>query len=473
MPAPTSTAIVWFRKELRVHDLPALHDARADHDRVIPVFVLDPALVGGRFASGARTRFMLDCLKELDDALKTRNSGLVIRTGEAWDELAELAGETGADAVYWTSDAAPYARARDRRVTEALKDVDVAAQPRAGTYCADVSKPRTGGGKPYAVFTPFWKTWEGMPRRDVHGAPRDLGGLPSSVRKGRVPSLESLGLTDDVPEPVVAAGESAAREAMHAWFGGPVDDYADLHDRLSGGTSVMSPYLRWGCVSVREMEELGRERDTPGADAYVRQLAWRDFYAHVLLHHPDNLRHEYQERFRKLSWDDDEELLEAWQTGMTGFPVVDAAMRQLARTGWMHNRARMVVGSFLTKDLHLDWRAGEEHFQRLLLDGEPSQNNGNWQWIASTGVDPAPYFRRIFNPILQSKKFDPDGEYLRRWVPELDDVPTERIHEPWTMSEPEQDAAACVIGEDYPAPIVDHKQEREVAMDRYRAVSES
>ncbi|PTL60836.1 cryptochrome/photolyase family protein [Paraconexibacter algicola] len=472
MSSRPSTAIVWFRRELRVHDLPALHDARADHDRVVPVFVLDPRLIGGRFASGPRTRFMLDCLAELDDALGQRNSGLVVREGDPATELVDVAREAGADAVLWTSDAAPYARARDRRVTEALREAGIEPVPCPGSYCADVSKPRTGGGKPYAVFTPFSKVWETLPRREVHGAPRDLGGLPSGLRKGRLPSLQALGLTDEVPEPVVAPGERAARAAMHDWLRGPVDDYADLHDRLSGGTSVMSPYLRWGCVSPREMEVLARERDTDGARAYVRQLAWRDFYAHVLLHHPDNLRHEYQERFRKLSWDDDEELLDAWREGRTGFPIVDAGMRQLARTGWMHNRARMVVGSFLTKDLHLDWRAGEAHFERLLLDAEPSQNNGNWQWIASTGVDPAPYFRRIFNPVLQSKKFDPDGDYLRRWVPELADVPDARIHEPWTMSDAEQERAGCVIGRDYPSPVVDHKHERQVAMDRYRAVGE-
>lgn len=471
MTTDATTAIVWFRRELRVHDLPALHDAQGAARRVIPVFVLDPVLLGGRFASGARTRFMLDCLRELDEALRARNSGLVVREGEPAHELAVLARETGSDAVYWTGDAAPFARARDRRVTEALRAIDVEPRPCPGTYCADVSVPRTGGGKPYAVFTPFWKAWTHLDRREVHGAPRDLGGLPSALRRGRLPSLSDLGLHDEVPEPVVAAGETAARSAMHDWLRGPVDDYGRRHDVLSGGTSVLSPYLRWGCLSPRELEARARERDTAGAHAYVRQLAWRDFYAHVLLHHPDNLRHEYQERFRGLRWDDDGELLDAWREGRTGYPVVDAAMRQLARTGWMHNRARMIVGSFLTKDLHLDWRAGEAHFERLLLDGEPSQNNGNWQWIASTGVDPAPYFRRIFNPTLQAQKFDPGGEYVRRWVSELADVPAARIFEPWTMTDEEQDAAGCRIGTDYPPPIVDHAHERRAAVERYREVS--
>ena len=252
-----------------------------------------------------------------------------------------------------------------------------------------------------------------------------------------------------------------------------MDAYGDRHDDLTGGSSALSPHLRWGTISAREVEQRAMDRGSEGAAAFVRQLAWRDFYAHVLLLHPEVARLEFQPRFRALEWDDDPELLAAWQEGRTGYPLVDAGMRQLAATGWMHNRARMVVGSFLTKDLHLDWRAGELWFERLLLDAEPAQNAGNWQWIASTGVDPAPYFRRIFNPVLQQQKFDPDGAYVRRWVPELAEVPLARLAEPWRMTPEEQQAAGCVIGEHYPAPIIDHAHERHVAMDRYRAAAQS
>ena len=202
----------------------------------------------------------------------------------------------------------------------------------------------------------------------------------------------------------------------------------------------------------------------------MRQLAWRDFYAHVLLHNPGNARHAYQRDYERLEWDDDPELLDAWRDGRTGYPVVDAAMRQLLATGWMHNRGRLIVGSFLTKDLHLDWRHGEAHFMRHLLCGDEASNNGNWQWIASVGVDPAPYFRRMYNPMTQQRRHDPGGEYVRRWVPELHAVPDTKLAEPWTMSEDEQRAAGCVIGADYPAPVVDHKEERERALARYRAV---
>jgi deoxyribodipyrimidine photo-lyase len=210
--------------------------------------------------------------------------------------------------------------------------------------------------------------------------------------------------------------------------------------------------------------------DSEGRRAFRRQLAWRDFYAHVLLHHPDNAREEFQERFRALEWERDPARLAAWEQGRTGFPLVDAAMRQLAAMGWMHNRARLVVGSFLTKDLQLDWRLGERHFMRHLVDGDEAQNNGNWQWIASVGVDPQPYFRRMYNPARHQERFDPDGAYVRRWVPELRDVPLARLAEPWTMTPDEQEGAGCVIGRDYPAPIVDRRVERARAAERFRAV---
>jgi deoxyribodipyrimidine photo-lyase len=468
-----ATAIVWFRRDLRIHDHPALHAARAGHERVIPLFVVDDALLHGRYASPSRARFMLGCLRELDRALKDLGSGLVLRHGPPADAVIDVAREAGASAVFWTSDVAPYARRRDARVTEALGDAGVEARPCGGGYLVDPSKPRTQGGRPYTVFSPFHRAIADAERRAVHRAPTDLPPLPSSLKKGRIPSAEALELGAGVPEPAVEPGEAAARAALDRWLSdADVDHYADEHDTLAGGTSLLSPYFRWGCLSARECEERADGRGGQGAAAFTRQLAWRDFYAHQLLMFPDNINNEFQPRYRgTLRWADDDEALQAWKDGTTGFPIVDAGMRQLARTGWMHNRARLVVGSFLTKDLHLDWRDGERHFARLLLDGEPAQNNGNWQWIASTGADPAPYFRRLFNPMIQQRKFDPDGAYVRRWVPELRDVPVRKLPEPWTMSDEEQQDAGCVIGADYPAPIVDHAHEREVAKQRYGAAA--
>jgi len=465
----TDTAIVWFRRDLRIHDHPALTGAARGAERVVPVFVLDDALLRGRFESGPRGRFLLGCLRELRTALRDRGANLVVRSGDPARELVALARETGAAQVHFASDVSPFAMARDKRVCAALEEAGVEPVRHPGLFVADVGKPRTKAGKPYAVFSPFWRAWTQLDRREVHGAPRKLA-LPAGVKVGELPSAGALGLGDDVPDPF-PPGEAAARARMHAWLKDGIHDYADRHDRLEGGTSELSPYLHLGCISPRELEQRARDAGAgKGPAEFVRQLCWRDFYAYVLLTNPANARHAHQPAMDELEWEDDEEAFEAWCEGRTGFPVVDAAMRQLRERGWMHNRARLIVGSFLTKDLHIDWRRGEAHFMSLLTDGDEASNNGNWQWIASVGVDPAPYFRRMYNPATQQERHDPDGAYVRRWVPELRDVPLERLAQPWTMSEGQQEAAGCVIGRDYPEPIVDHKDERERAMARYRAV---
>jgi len=466
------TVLVWYRRDLRVHDHPALTAAASSAERVVPVFVLDPALLHGRFESGPRARFLLGCLTELRAALRERGADLVVRHGRPEQELAALAAETGAARVHFASDVSPFAVARDARVSRAMQAAGVEVVRHPGLFVADVGKPKTKDGRPFSVFSPFWRAWERLERRDVHGAPRKLE-LPAGVEAGEIPEAGALGLPDDVPDPF-EPGEPAARARMHAWLRDGIESYGDRHDLLEGGTSELSPYLHLGCISPRELEQRAREAGSgKGRAAFVRQLCWRDFYAHVLLHNPDNALHAHQRGMDDLEWADDEEAFAAWCEGRTGYPVVDAGMRQLAERGWIHNRARLIVASFLTKDLHIDWRRGEAHFMRLLIDGDEAQNNGNWQWISSVGVDPAPYFRRMYNPATQQERHDPDGGYVRRWVPELRDVPLAKLAQPWAMSEDEQQAAGCVIGRDYPEPIVDHKRERERAMARYRAVRES
>ena len=454
------TALLWLTRDLRARDHPALQAALDRHERAVPVFCFDPRLLNGRHASATRTRFMLECLEELDERL----GGIVFREGRPERELPALAGELGAEAVHASADVGPFARRRLEAVGRAL-DCELVLHPGVAAV-DDLDAIRTGAGKPYTVFSPFYRSWLAEPRRELIGAPRSLPGLPPGLRKGRLPALASLGLEGELDEPP-RGGERAAHTALSEFLRDGVRGYDDQHDALGAdATSRLSPYLHFGCISPREIEE--QLPGGAGPEAFRRQLCWRDFYAQVLLHFPRNARSEFQERYRgSISWSRSEKSFDAWREGRTGYPLVDAAMRQLSSEGWMHNRGRLVVGSFLTKHLGIDWRWGERWFMRMLVDGDQANNNGNWQWIASVGVDPQPFFRRIYNPTLQMQRHDPEGRYVRRHVAELREVPDEYLAEPWTMPAEVQEKCGCVIGRDYPEPIVDHAEARRAAFDRY------
>ena len=454
------TALVWLTRDLRARDHPALQAALDRHERVVPVFCFDPRLLNGRHASATRTRFMLECLGELDERL----GGIVFRQGAPERELPALAGELGAEAVHASADVGPFARRRLDAVGRAL-DCELVLHPGVAAV-DDLDAIRTGAGKPYTVFSPFYRSWLAEPRRELIAAPRSLPGLPPGLRKGRLPSLASLGLEGGLDEPP-RGGEQAAHTVLSEFLRDGVRAYEDQHDALGAdATSRLSPYLHFGCISPREIEE--QLPGGAGPEAFRRQLGWRDFYAHVLLHFPRNARSEFQERYRgSISWSRSQMSFNAWREGRTGYPLVDAAMRQLSSEGWMHNRGRLVVGSFLTKHLGIDWRWGERWFMRMLVDGDQANNNGNWQWIASVGVDPQPFFRRIYNPTLQMQRHDPEGRYVRRHVAELRDVPDEYLAEPWKMPAEVQETCGCVIGRDYPEPIVDHAEARRAAFERY------
>jgi deoxyribodipyrimidine photo-lyase len=465
--AEPATSLLWLRRDLRVHDHPALHAALDQAEQVIPVFCFDDRLLGGRHASGPRVQFMLECLTGLRHELIGRGSGLVVVRGRPDQEIPKLARATGARRVDFSFDVGRFARQRDGRVAAALRAQDAELVAHPGVFAMENPQTiLTGAGSPYTVFSPFHRAWSARRKRGVLPAPDALPPLPSSLSSGPIPTLEQLGLAKQVPEPL-PGGEQAGRVALEAWLSGPVGGYADGHDDLGAdGVSKLSPYLRFGCLSAREVED--RLACAASEQDYARQLAWRDFYGYVLHHFPDNGRLEYKQRYRHtIEWRDDQENFEAWREGRTGYPLVDAGMRQLQREGWMHNRARLVVGSFLTKDLGIDWRRGEAHFMAWLLDGDPASNNGNWQWIASTGNDPAPVYRRILSPMRQQQRFDPEGKYVRRYVPELGQVPDRYLAEPWTMPPEVQAQCGVRVGHDYPAPIVDHAAARREALARY------
>lgn len=470
------TALVWFRRDLRLADHPALDAALRAHEHVVPVFCFDERLLAGRHASGPRTRFLIECLHDLDAGLQERGARLIIRQDRPERALVELARVTGASEVYFSRDVTPFARSRGRTVHAALAAEQIAERALHGlTVVDDAAAVRTRTGGPYTVFTPFYRTWLDVPRRAPLPAP-DRVVLPDCrLDYGSIPTADDLGLSGDPLEAPQRGGEQAAMARL-AWFlDGPIHRYTEDRDLPAvDGTSKLSAYLHLGCLSPRAVEAalLTGTATGDGAGQWRRQLCWRDFYHHVQFHHPHNAKLEYQQRYRKtIAWVDDDALFAAWTEGRTGFPLVDAGMRQLRREGWMHNRVRLLVGTFLTKHLGIDWRRGEDWFMRMLIDGDQPNNNGNWQWVASVGVDPQPVFRRVYNPTLHLERYDPEGVYVREYVPELRRVPRGHLAEPWTMPAAVQRAAGCVIGTDYPEPVVDLAAARSAALARYAAAA--
>jgi deoxyribodipyrimidine photo-lyase len=471
-----NTSIWWVRRDQRLADNQALAAALAQAEQVIPVFVLDPTLMSAPDAGDKRVAFMLDGLRQLDAGLRSRGSGLIVRRGDPAAELAKLVQETGAEAIFAEEDYWPYARQRDGQIAESLPlhlVGGLTVHPPGMVLKAD--------GTPYIVFTPFSRAWKALSPPD----PTALLPAPDSM-----PSLPELSSLEIPKEPIPSASvpfppsEAEAQRRLHAFAGGEgacsIYQYAEGRDRMDlDGTSRLSPYLRFGMLSARQAVIAAlRARDAAsdtksrgGAETWLNELIWREFYMAILAHFPRVLGQSFRANLQGIVWENDEDAFAAWCQGRTGYPVVDAAMRQLVETGWMHNRARMIVASFLVKDLLIDWRWGERFFMQHLVDGDPAANNGGWQWTAGTGTDAAPYFR-IFNPTLQGKRHDPGGAYIRRWLPELAAVPEKYIHEPSKMSVGAQREADCIIGQDYPAPIVDHAWARERVLNAYRQARE-
>ncbi|MFH8481362.1 cryptochrome/photolyase family protein [Streptomyces sp. NPDC018055] len=434
-----NVAVVLFTSDLRLHDNPVLRSALRDADRVVPLFVRDDAVHRTGFDAPNRLAFLADCLADLDDGLRRRGGRLVVRTGSVAEEVRRLVEETGAGAVHLAAGVSGYAARREEQLRTALADTgcDLRIHDAVVTALAPGRVVPTGKDH-FAVFTPYFRRWEAAGVRGTLTAPRTVQ-LPDGEL-----SSDPLPIRDDVKDvsPGLAeGGEQAGRKLVTSWLNGDLADYADGHDDLAGdATSRLSPHLHFGTVSAAELATRAQEKGGPGGEAFVRQLAWRDFHHQVLAARHDASWSDY--RPRHDSWRSDEDEITAWKTGQTGYPVVDAAMRQLAHEGWMHNRGRLLAASFLTKTLYVDWRVGARHFLELLVDGDIANNQLNWQWVAGTGTDTRP--NRVLNPVTQAKRYDPHGDYVRRWVPELAEVKGSAIHEPWKVE-----------GLDYPEPVVD------------------
>jgi deoxyribodipyrimidine photo-lyase len=434
--------ICLFTADLRVRDNPVLHAAALGGGQVVPVFVRDPAVAAAGFEAPNRLAFLADSLGDLDSALRERGGRLVLRHGDTAAEVARLVTATRAQEVHVAAGHTAFARAREQRLRAALAGQRVAliVHEQVVTAVAPGAVTPTGTDH-YTVFTPYFHRWSGQPLRSPLPAPRRLD-TPSAPGSDPLPARPGAELLSPL---LARGGETEARRSWNTWKRTGLAGYEEGHDALADDlTSRLSPYLHFGCLSATELVQAARARSDPGAQAFERQLAWRDFHHQVLAARPGAAVHDYRPRHDR--WRHAPEELAAWQQGRTGYPIVDAAMRQLQQEGWMHNRGRLLTASFLSKTLYLDWRSGARHFLSLLVDGDVAQNQLNWQWVAGTGTDTRP--NRVLNPVAQARRFDADGAYVRRWLPELARLAAPAIHEPWKLPR----ALRSEI--DYPEPLV-------------------
>ena len=441
------SSLVWFRRDLRIANNPAWSAATTDHDEVTALFVLDRRLLAT--AGSLRRTMLFDNLHALDDEIRGLGGSLMVETGDPATVVPAIA--VRHDAAYWNRDYTPFSRQRDAAVAAATGSMIEVAD---GNVVHAPETVMTGGGTPYRVFTPYYRTWGRTP---IEPWPQPGEATVTGHRRIKIPKMQS---------PRMHAGALGALNRMQRFLE-IVDSYEEDRNRPDlDHTSHLSADLKFGTVAARTVaEQVGTATD--GRKAFVRQLAWRDFYAQVLFHAPYTTDHAFRQELSSIVWADDDRAVRAWKDGRTGYPIVDAGMRQLRAEGWIHGRVRMIAASFLVKDLGVDWRIGERHFRRLLIDADTAQNVGNWQWVAGTGADAAPYFR-IMNPVAQSRRFDPGGAYIRRYVRELAALDGPAIHAPWER--PLETAAAGVtLGEDYPYPMIDHAEAREVTLRRFEA----
>jgi len=442
---------MWFRTDLRLRDQPALHEAiRAGRDGVVPLVLLDDAFWGP--STSTRQAYLVRLLHDFSD----RIGGVHVVRGDPANEVVRVARHVKATSVHVSADFTPYGAERDAAVEQALAEHGIRFERTGSPYAVAPGRVTKDDGTGYRVFTPFFRAWKEYGWPAPAPPVRDVPWIRPNARTNCIPDVNFPdGLT---PPP---HGEEAARRRWREFLDDDVSDYDATRD-LPGvdRTSRMSVHLAWGTIHPRTMlADLTLLRSS-GAEAYARELAFREFYADVLHQRPDSAFGYYNRALEAMEYDQPGEDLEAWKQGRTGIPIVDAGMRQLLGEGWIHNRVRMIVASFLVKDLHLEWQHGAAHFLDRLVDADLASNQHGWQWVAGSGTDASPYFR-IFNPITQGKKFDPDGEYVRRWVPELADVPVKQIHAPWELDEPPAN---------YPPPLVDHAEERLESLRRYYAI---
>ena len=465
--------LFWHRRDLRVSDNVGLAAARDRTPKIVGVFCLDPKILQRHDVAPARVTYMIGCLQSLQQRYAKAGSQLLILKADPEKGIPALATTLNASAVFWNLDVEPYAKERDRAVQEALQDAGIESKTFWDQLLHAPDEIRTGGGDPYTVYTPFWRNWISKPKAEPATDFQNAIGLTEQEQKSahkagviELPTATDLGYVWDNPL-LLEPGEDAAQERLEAFCDRAIAEYQEQRNLPfnAEGTSHLSAALKFGAIGIRTvwaktteaLEQTRSDEAQDGIRVWRQELAWREFYQTVMYHFPALADGSYRKPFQDFPWDNNPEHFKAWCEGKTGYPIIDAAMRQLNELGWMHNRCRMIVASFLTKDLIIDWRWGETYFMQKLFDGDLSANNGGWQWSASSGMDPKPL--RIFNPASQSQKFDAEADYIRQWLPELRSLDTEDLVTGKILP---LDRDRC----GYPAPIVDHNQQQK----RFKAI---
>jgi deoxyribodipyrimidine photo-lyase len=472
-------SIVWFRQDLRLADHPALHAAAERSGPVIPLYVWAPDEEGDWPPGAASRVWIAQSLRRLDESLRRLDSRLIIARGASLDALRAAIEATGADCVCWNRRYEPAARERDRQVREALEEDGVRVDTFNGSLLFEPWEVSTQQGEPYQVFTAFWKACMRQARQSAELPAPDALRAPETWPASL--TVDDLDLEPSIQwdEGIKAAwtpGEAGAQARLDEFLESEAQRYGEGRDRPDyDGTSRLSPHLHHGEISPRQVWHAAHER-TPtktGLSAdfkkFIDEIGWREFGYHLLYHFPATPGQALKDKFRDFPWQQDQKAFKAWQKGRTGYPMVDAGMRQLWEIGWMHNRARMIAASFMTKDLLIPWQEGARWFWDTLVDADLANNTLGWQWTAGCGADAAPFFR-IFNPVTQGQRFDPRGEYIRQWIPELAKLPAKHIHSPWEAPDEVLEEAGVRLGRDYPAPMVDHKEARETALEAYNRI---
>ncbi len=472
------TLIVWLRRDLRTQDNAALSAACAQAQTVVPLFVFDPDILGREDTGAARVAFLIDALKVLDANLQKLGGKLIVRRGKVPEQILKAMDEFGADGVFHQREYEPFGVQRDEAVAAALKERGKIVETFGGLSLFEPPQIVSHAGTPYTVFGPYKREWFARPADGPVQAPAHVS-VPENAQSDALPSAADLKFRTS--QTFECGGEDAAQALLQAFLAKKIQKYDEARDVLAeDATSLLSRHLHLGTLSARFVvdavrkagldkpsgseggEQKAEHRGEPGHSTFLTEIAWHDFYLGILYHFPYVAEGPFRRQYAGLEWENDPALFEAWKSGKTGYPIVDAAMRQMNSVAWMHNRGRMIVASFLAKDLLIDWRWGEKYFMQQLVDGDQAANNGGWQWAAGTGNDAQPFFR-IFNPTSQGEKFDPDGAYVKRWVPELTRVPAKYIHAPWKLKESER----ALVCPDYPPRVVDHAVQRGRALEMY------